>query len=663
VFDARWQYPDAAVELPDWDAAPEEPVLRIDYLDPDHGPFTGGTETVIRGRGFTEDMTIEIGGLAVETLDIVFIDDRRVTIRTPPGTPGPAEVRVQAGDLTATLPDGFLYEAITVDPPSGAVSGGTYVRIRGFGTAFVDGDIVTFDGVPLNPQTVISPVEIAGFTPAGVPGTADVEVNGPSGTIVAEDAYTYTNGADPFNGGMGGGPINGAVNVTVLDWMTQDGIDGAFVALGDPATGPTGTTDPFGQITFSTPGLVGPVTVTAAAAGYESSAMVVFDAQDVSIFLYPIPEPQPGPFPPGRAAGYINGHIVFGDATGIGTTGWSLVPEPRNDNELKRAYVYTTVANPFSGNPDPGPTGIIDYEDDGATSWEFSIVARPAALAVVAVAGLYDPTIDPDGEGPLPLGLFTPFAMGVERGVLVGPGESVDNIAVIVDIPLDTTLNVQFQDAPPLFSPGWYGPTQYEIEAYVDLGGEGVIVLPGNSAVLPFPAVDGMLTSMAPLSSRLADASYIVFAGAYSPFGSNPWSVRVLKGITDVGVPIVATDFLGTPRPFDPPSGGIATSQHLQIAPEGGTGEPTFHMHILSGFDGTPYWRIFARGTELDVDLPDLQSAAGLPGLPPNTQVIWTCYSITVPGLTFDNFNYGHLNANYWTAYAADAWVVQFPAP
>lgn len=658
-FDAG---PDATAS----DAMPEAPMLRVDYLDPDHGPFTGGTEVVIRGRGFVPGMSIEIGGRAVEELDILVIDDRRVSIRTPPGDPGPADVDVAANGLTATLDDGFFYESITVDPPSGAVAGGTFVRVIGFETSFQTGDVVTFDGEELVGATVVSEQEITGFTPPGVPGDTDVVVAGAAGTIEAKDAYVYTNTSDPFNGGLGGGPIDGTINITVVDAMTSDGVDGAFVSVGDPASSPfTGYTDPFGQITFSGPLLVAPVSVVAAAAGYETSAFVVFDATDVTIFLVPIPEPQPGPLPPGRAAGYVSGHILFGDATGIGTENWGLVPEPRTATEFKRAYVFTTLRDPFSGNPDPGLGGIVDYVDDGSTSWDYQITARPAALAVYAVAGLFDPAVDPDGSGPNPPGMFTPFALGVARGILVGPGENVENVAVVVDIPLDTSIVVDLDQPPPLNTPGWYGPTEYQTQAFIDLGGEGVLALPGNRATLPPGATSGALPSQAPLISSIADGSYTVFAGAYSAFGGNPFSVRVERGVTDVSLPLIIGDFLGTPRPVDPPNGGTASYQHLEFAPEGAvTGEATFNLHILGAGDGTPLWRIFTAGDQFDVPLWNVVDASGTNPIPTDAFVFWTLYEITLAGgVTFDNFNYGHLNANYWSAYAADAWAVRFPAP
>jgi hypothetical protein len=635
--------------------------LGIEFLDPDHGPFSGGTEVILRGRGFAEGMTIRFDGRMVEPLDVELVDERRVVVSTPPGDPGPATVSVEVGAEQAELADGFRYESLTVDPPTGSVAGGTYVLINGFGTNFTDGDEVRFGSELLLNVQVLGEQQIAGLTPVGVAGSVDVTVSGVAGTVVASDAYTYITTADPFGGGMGGGPIDGTLNVTVIDAYTQDGVDGAFVTVGDPATTPhRGYANLYGEITFSAPGLVGPVSVTAAALDYESSSMVVFDARDVTIFLVPIIPPDFGPLPPGRQAGTIFGHILFGSATVVGTPEWGLVPEPRTPTEFKRAFVYTTNRDPFSFNPDPGSGGTVDYTTN-ATAWEFSIIARPAALAVVAVAGLYDPVRDPDGPaGPLPPGAFEAFALGTARGVLVGPGEVVENVEVVIDIPLDTAVQIELEDPPPLNTPGWVGPIEYDVDAYVDLGGEGVIALPDAAATFPPGETEHLLPRLAPLQTSIADASYLIYAGAYSFFETAPYSVRVVRGVRDLSVPVEVDEFLGTPRATDPAPNGTATAPHLVFAPEGGTGQSTFNIHMLSASDGTPLWRIYTRGSELTVPLWDLETAAGLPAFPTDP-VVWVMYEITVPGLTFDQWTYRHLNSNFWSAYAVDVQIVTIP--
>lgn len=652
------------------DGAPA-PAVRIEYLDPDHGPFSGGTQVTLRGRGFTAGMDVSFGGRSVEPLYLKVVDDRRAVLVTPPGDPGPATVGVKSDKGEASLADAFSYEAIHVEPASGSVAGGTYVRVNGFGTKFAEGDIVTFDGWSLVDAVVVNNQQIAGYTPPGVAGAADVAVSGTAGTITAEDAFRYQNTTNVFEGGLAGGTIGGVVNITVVDAETRDGIAEAFVAVDDPVTTDLrGTTDPFGQIAFSRPVFTGPITITAAKDGYQTGSFVHFDAQDVTIFLLRIPPPvppmpgDPPPPPPGAQVGFIEGAVQFGNFTGVGTTNWDLVPAPRTPTESKRAMVFTTDLDPFTGRiVEPGAGGIVDYIDDGRTSWEFSIFAYPSALAVVAVAGLYDSAIDPDGEdGPEPPGVFQGFAMGVARGVIVGPGDVVKNVSVIINIPLDTALHIQLDNAPRLDVPGYWGPSEYTAQAFIDLGGEGVISLPGSFVTYEYGKTSAVLPGMAPLSYSIADGSYTLIAGATSIFGLSPYSYRIVHGVTELGGPVIIDDFLGVPRPLDPKDYVTASRQHLQFKlEEGPTGTPTLFLHVL--FDGNTFDRIWDMVTEhrqFDVEIPDMQAAAGLKPLP--LDAYWILRAVKVPGLSINNFHYGHLyNPNYWSAYAQDSWFVSFP--
>ena len=650
------------------------PVAEFDlqFTDPDYGPFSGGTEVMVRGNGFAEGLEVLFGGRFVEPLDLEIVDSRRAIVRTPPGNPGAADVEVRLGSERALLAAAFDYEAITVEPGSGSVAGGTFVTITGFGTHFDAATVVTFDGLPLTGVTVVNEQMLTGTSPPGIAGSADVVVDTGVAVHEARRSYTYLITADPFAGGMGGGPINGTVNVVVIDANTKNGVDDAFVVIGDPQSSPLqGLADDLGQITFSSPGLEGPITVTAAAAGYETSVFSTFDAQDITIMLRRPPEPATGPLPPGPQVARIYGHVLFGDIVGIGSPTWGLVPEPRTPTEVKRLYVTTTAPNPFSSSY--APNGFIEYEgyDPDKTAWAFEIGARPSALAVVAIAGLYDEADDPSGTG---VSGFEPFAMGVTRGVIVGPGENVMNVDVVVNLPLDTALQVELVDPPALDTPGWRGPIEYIIRPFLDFGGEGVIAMNKNGlAIPPEPEVrpnyyyfaEGaeslLLTGMAPLTGAVGDGSYGFIAGAYSESRSNPYSVRVARGYSEVGAPLLIDDFLGTPRPIDPAPSEVASDQAIRFAAEPpSTGAATFNVHLFSDAEGVSLLRIYSRGDVFDVDIPDL-TGAGLAPFPALQDISWTFYRITVPNTTFDTFNYRQLSALYWSAYAVDSYWVQFP--
>ncbi len=645
--------------------------LAIQFIDPDHGPYSGGTEVQIRGAGFRDGADVRFGGRSVEPNDLQVIDSRRITVLTPPGDPGPADVEVEVGGDVATLPGAFTYEAMTVSPTSGSVAGGTYVTLSGFGTGWDATTTVTFDGVALDSPQVLNQTTIVGYTPPGTAGTADIRVTTGSTTALARRAYTYLATADPFFGGMGGGPMNGTLNVVVVNNNTGDGVPNAFVAVGNPDTTPfKGRTDALGQITFSDPALTGKQDLVAAAVGYEVAMFEQFDARDITVFLRQPPPPPMGPLPPAPQIGHIFGHILFGDAVSLGSPNWDLVPEPRTPTERKRAYVTTTSPSMFSTSY--APNGWIDYQyDPNVTAWAFDVWARPSAVAVVAVAGLYDSAKDPSGGG---VSGFEPFAMGVSRGILVGPGEDVVGVNVVVNTPLDTAIGVTLDHPPPLGSPGWAGPDNYTIRPFVNFGGEGMIHMNENGLPIPpaperrpniYPFLPGsqsiLLPAMAPLLSRLSDGSYGFIAGAYTGDGNAPYSVRVARGYDDITAPLTIGDFLPVPRPKDPRPNSVASRDHLEISLDGDTtGQPTFYIHLLSNGDGDQLYRIISRGDVLDVNIPDL-TAEGMPPLPSGEDISWTFWSIQVPGGSFDQFTYRQLSALYWSAYAADSYWVQFP--
>ncbi|MEZ4401098.1 MAG: IPT/TIG domain-containing protein [Kofleriaceae bacterium] len=644
------------------------PGFFVQYADPDHGPFRGGTKVLVRGQGFVESDQVWIGGrLALEQ---AFVDSRRFEVVTPPGDPGDATVEIRRTGGGTERAAAFTYDAIAVDPPAGSVAGGTFVTVTGYGTDFAPGAVVTFDGVPATGVVVDNALRLTAYAPPGIAGDADVAVRTPADNYQAGRAYTYFTTGDPFSGGLSGGPLAGTINVVVLDTFTKDGIPGAFVVVGDAATSPyRGTTDALGQITFSGADLVGPTTVTAWAQGHEVGAFYCVDAANVTLWLRaPLPPPEGGPPPVGTSGARIKGHVVFGDGVGLGSPYWNLVPEPRTATERKRIYV-TTAAGSLTASPAP-PLAAIDYTfDPTQLAWPYEVSARPGALAVVAIAGLYDPARDPDDNGN---DGFEPFAMGVARGVLVGPGEERTGTDIVVNVPLDGALRVRLVDPPALDTPGWNGPNLYLFRGAVDLGGEGTIHF-GKHGVRPVsgglqagevqfpPGVTNLTVPSIPALARgVADGSYAMSVGAYAPGGGAPFSVRVVRGVTDPSAPVVVDQFLPVPRAADPAPMSVATGRHLRLGAEPpATGVPTFRLHMLSDADGDPVFRAVTCGAMTDVELPDL-SSIGVTYPAPGEVMTWVSWAISTPA-PYNQFSYRWLGTAYWTSYATDAWTVSFP--
>jgi hypothetical protein len=363
----------------------------------------------------------------------------------------------------------------------------------------------------------------------------------------------------------------------------------------------------------------------------------------------------------------IDGAIEFGDATGLGSPYWSLIPEPRTPTEVKRVYVTTTGS--IFGGP-PMASAHVDYHyDPSVLAWPFEIKASPGARAVVAVAGLYDSAKDPQGMGAQG---FEPFAIGVARGVLVGPAQTVTGVDVVIDVPLDTAMRVELVDPPPIGTDP-RGPMHRSVEAVVDLGGEGVIEVgahglgapPGGdwpgTFTLPDDATGITIEGAPALVREIGDGSYS-FLALISNYGGPPMSGKIVRGVKDLSQPIAISGFVGVPRPIDPAPGGVASGRHAVFAPEHETLAPTFHIHYLSDGAGNPVWHGISCGAETDVALPDL-SPIGRVWPPPMTPLYWSVYSIKSATDDFNQFTYRWTGSAYWRAYATDGGSVQWPAP
>jgi hypothetical protein len=634
--------------------------IAITRLVPDHGPFTGGTRVVIRGTGLSLDMEVSIGGRLVQPADMELIDSNRLSIVTPAGEVGPADVTVTLGDDSVTSEDAWHYDAFYVDPNRGAVSGGTLATIVGMGLTFEDGDTVDFGRTPCTDLTVVSETTMTCRTPPMAAGSVPVTINYGDGAdpITVDDAYTYYDSTDPFAGGLGGGPISGTLNITVLNSGNGAPVPDAFVIVGEDLDTPyQNLTDVRGQVTFSGPDLMGPLTIHAAKFCFEKTSVVSFDATDVTIFLVPWMDPmcgEGGPPPAGRGrnGAFISGELIWPTDFGLGPQPWFNVPEPRS-NEEKVAYVYTTQARVNFPNPDPSLGGaiqrVLETGDTGESGYLYRIFARPAGLAVYALAGLENRDT----------GEFIPYVMGIARNVLAGPGEDVDDVDVIMDIPLDHTLDVEITDLP---GEGRTGPDRFKVEAYMDLGGEGVIVrevvtagrtenydiVRGRTNDRPF-----RFWAQPALLGELADGRYRIVGGWYTgDFDSQPYTVVVRNGVRAFDETVTLDGYLGLPQATSPAYGErIPADRILRWESDGE--DPDMHIILMVGGDGNPAWRHFVPGDVYEAPIPDLSSIEEIDDISAGF-LTWVVYAVKIPGFDFDEFSYTYLQDRFWSHYAVD---------
>ncbi|MHB8417786.1 MAG: IPT/TIG domain-containing protein [Myxococcales bacterium] len=268
----------------------------ITAIVPASGPTAGGTQAVVSGSGFAAGDRVFVGPLEASAAQVSSGSSIAVTV--PPGTAGPADVEVISGSdpsVTALLPGGYSYQdpfvLTQVAPASGAQAGGTYVQL--FGTGFGLGAGATFAGRAAANVALVDGYTVSCLTPPGNPGPADVTITlpAPDGGTAAQTLPGGFSYFDPANvaGGESGGPLDGTLNVTVLDsdyTAPNQPIPNTLVRLGvDPRTPFQGLTDVHGQITFSDPSLVKAQTVTA---DYQGVVAVTIDgvaSQNLTVFL------------------------------------------------------------------------------------------------------------------------------------------------------------------------------------------------------------------------------------------------------------------------------------------------------------------------------------------------------------------------------------------
>ncbi|HEY2732872.1 MAG TPA: IPT/TIG domain-containing protein [Polyangiales bacterium] len=633
--------------------------LTLTGVEPAVGPFSGGTSAVVRGSGFDDSAVVRVGGIAVQPDDVTRDGTNRITIVVPAGAVGPADVTVTQGDDTVTLHDGFNYNALSVTPSKGSTAGGTLVDLNVSGATLSADSTVTFDGAACTQYSLQSPQHATCKTPPHAAATVDVVVKPAADastdtSLIAQMAFEYSETIDAANGGLSGGPINGTLNVTVVDYDAGNVIANAFVLVGnDPKSPLQGLTDARGAITFSTNNLQGPVTVHASAKCYERASIVSFDAQNVTIFLSGTLDPSCAAQGAGGStrkelAATVSGQLIFPGGQEFAVNNWNIIPKPKA-KEIRVAYVFTTQASLDAPNPDPGSSGaemsrlVEGTATAGDHGFLYRIVARPAGLAVYALAGIER----------LDTQVFTPYVMGVAHNVVTSPGDEATDVDMMMNITLDRELDVSLSGYPAPAAIASDGPSVFRVRAYVDLGGEGLIVrnvnnqtldmLTSNSGSEPFRFI-----GQPAFVGGLADASYYVLAGDYTPNVDQPFTSQKRSGVLQSSSPLSFTDFIGIPQTAAPAENGetIPADRTLRFTLDGA--DPDLITVDIVGGDGQPAWTQILPGNAREVPIPDLSSIQGQTDIAPGF-IQWTVTAAKIDNFDYNQFQYTYLSSRYWT--------------
>jgi len=625
------------------------PPFAVTGLQPSHGPWTGGTRTSIAGRGFSSNIAVFIGSTQLAASDVFASDPTKVSVLTPPGTPGPVEVRVQNldTDQQATLPAGFIYDAFSVTPGTGATTGGTRIALQGKGTQWTSASTVTIGGNPCTAVMFTDATDLACTTPANGPGSQSVMVTNADGsTEEADDAFVYSDSPDGYRGGLYGGALSGTLTVLGFDSWTGVPLQGGQAIAGSNlATAVVGTLGAAGAVQLTGPSLNGTVTVTVAAKCHQPMTYVDVPVDTVTVYLTPTLDPacagdpgSTGNYIP-QDVGTIDGQLVWSGGIEFQRAPWSNIPLPAA-HERQVAYVFTAQGSALGGFYLPDPSTGTTPTSSGDVGYGYTLVAVPGNTTLYALAGLEE---DTDAGQTV---RFEPFAMGIVRGVPVQPNVTTTGVDIPITTLLDRALTTVPQ--PPPSTPR--GPSLLSSTIAIDLGSGSYAPLPqgtsatflpvsGNVSFVGIPALDGTLVG----------SSYDVSASAVSTNDSDPVSAVTGVETTDANDPLTIGGFFDIPVLVQP-AGATWSGTHVQIQASGPIDLAV--VNISSG-NGLVQWLIVSPGTDLSFDLPDLSQVPGVDHLLHGALV--TNFAIArINGFQYGLLRSGQLGSSAWSAYAAD---------
>ncbi len=618
-------------------------------LTPSHGPFTGGTRTVLSGRGFSTKVRVFFGSTQVDPSAVIANDPQHAAVVTPAGAPGPVSVRI-VDDVTnkeRTLASAFTYDALVVTPPSGATSGGTRILVTGAGTHFVSGATVKVGALDCGAVAVTDTTHLQCVTPASAgPGIADVTVTLPDkSTVQARDAFTYSDAPDGNRGGLSGGTLSGRITVVVIDSYTGTPIPGARVILGTDAASAKSTSKS-GVVQIDDPTLTGKVTVTASAKCHQPTTFVDVPVDTVTVYLSPVLDLSCASGDPpsiggggGHNGGGIAGELVFPGGVEFRRGNWQNVPPPSSPTERNAAYVFQSSGGSTAGFDLPAIDLAVTTDSPGTRGYAFSSLVFPGNVTLYALAGIEDRSFSPPR--------FTAYVMGVARGLYVPEGEQLTQVNISMTTLLDHAMTLT-ANAP---SPGPRGPDRFAATIAVTLGSSGFAIIPGASRITPLP-LTGQLTiiGIPSLDQGLTGESYVVSAkAATGPELVIPASIVSRVKTTDTSGPVSLGGFLSVPVLTEP---GVAPwpGTHLSFS-----GPPIFDVSVTSISSDLVTWTIFGPPGGTAFDLPDLTA---VPSADPlglrHGAITTTVYTARVDAFSYATARYGQLSTGAWNAYSVD---------
>ncbi len=613
-------------------------------LMPPQGPAAGGTAATLTGSALPPDGRIAVG--ALDATSVVVTGEATATLVTPKGSGG------QANDLwvrEAADPENeaILGQAFTFDEPlsigrvapdRGAIAGNTLVTVlgSGFGIGNATGTLVKFGGNVCKDIKVIDQHTLTCRTPKGDVGTVDVTIErlGPMDSLPGGFSYF-----DPrsISGGLSGGPLVGTLNITVLE--STQGAFGAPVPLAsvmlgvDPSTPFQGLTDSRGQITFSDPSLVKAQTVTVFKENFETATVTAVNAENLTVFIARTGggDPSPAPPPPGVPPSQISGRV----------TGFKA-PRTLVMGETLEARVFVAQTSLYGGPPfrSPPNRGLEKWQvvADGGEYLVFSSAGLKAVYAIMGIANRS-------------LNSFTPYLMGVKRGVATSVDTPATNQNIILDTYLDLTVPITI-DGPLTIGASAANNNVY---AWLDLGAEGFVPNPNNWATgtALWSSCSGTGASLSFANFPRLDGSNFIFMNlALGALQTDPYSLYFRRQPGDMSMGVTIGPMLPPPNPvlvgqtngqFDGTItwtlGAGPTADILQV-----------NVFLPTPFGNVTLWSIVLPGTETQVVLPP-PAVLKLRNEQMGNQLGVQVLASRSPKFAYNQWTYDTLSGVSWSSY------------
>jgi len=539
-------------------------------VSPDGGSPNGGDTVTISGQGLDADAQVFFGSQAASSVQL---SGSSLRVTAPQNVPGRVDIRVLTGDKNLLLPAAYEYltggagTLLAVTPPDGSQAGDRLLRLYGHGFRSAGVPDITMGGEPVDDDRVelIDDATIHIRSIRGEVGEVNVDAGDYGLMAMSFEYFDPTAGY----GGTSGGTIPEAINITVLEQVSREPIDEAFVILWDDLGTPyQGLTDDRGQVTFSDPMFGPPQMVTASKDNHSTSSIVDFDARNVTLYLISYAPSNPGGGGGGGGPQQLPPSVLTGDVGGIDKY---IVPPPGNcephvgkwgtvcdecqtdadclgegefctdlqeqgkrctaqcstDADCESGFVCKGVGDGMvQCVPSPGlkevwcgttQPDIFSYDTEDTAP-----VAEVSGLPISGFSnGASDFIIDTEpGEYAIvclggyydksgPEHRFTPTVMGVRRNVFAQPGETISSQDIKLDIPLTRSLSVRLDGAP--LSAANY----HVVDTFIDFGADGVFRMPAH--IEAFDVNEFQLHRFpAKFEESLYNASYSFYARAYN---------------------------------------------------------------------------------------------------------------------------------------------------